>query len=116
MINPDKIMWDKLGFNPEKYEYVKLPTCVAKILKRKKGEHVLLSYILHIDGRDVMMLNYVTFDGMVAVNKAGYACSLDTVPKGTKKKDIWVRLAEDIAMSWPFYAVKKRKKNGRSEN
>lgn len=111
MLHHDKIMWDSLGLDKNKYEYVNLPTYVTKILKRKKDDDVLLSYILHVDGRDVMMLTYFKYDGSIAMNKAGYACSLDSVPEGTTKKDIWIRLANEIATSWPKYAIKKRNKN-----
>lgn len=34
---PDKELWDKVPFDLEHYEYVKLPSKVAKILKRKVG-------------------------------------------------------------------------------
>ena len=35
MMNPDKELWDKVGFS-DKYEYIPIPVAVAKILKRKE--------------------------------------------------------------------------------
>lgn len=102
-------MWDRLGLDKNKYEYVKLPACVTKILKREEGEHVLVSQILHMDNRDVAILNYITFENDIAISKAGYCCPLDKVPKDTPKNAVWVKLAMDIAKSWSRYAVEKPK-------
>jgi hypothetical protein len=64
MIKPDKELWDKVGFNTEKYEYVSLPSEVSKIIKRKKGNNVLLSYYYYDNDKDekVMMLRELLLD------------------------------------------------------
>lgn len=105
MIQPDEELWGKLNFPPERYEYVKLSWKVAKILKRKVGQEVLLSYY-YIDGhKRVKMLNYVSYDGISLHKGPGY-CSEDTENCVHK----WETIAEEIAESFPKYAVKHRKK------
>ena len=104
MIKPDKELWDKVGFNSEKYEYVPLPSEVTKILKRKKGDDVLLSYYYYNKGEKSMMLHYVSYDGYNLHAKAGYSSGQIDVPNH------WQAMAKDIAQSWPEYAIKKRDK------
>lgn len=104
MIRPDKELWDKVSFNPEKYEYVPLPSKVAQILKRKKGDDILLSYYYYDKGEKVMMLHYVNYDGYCLHAKAGYSSRQIDDPNH------WQTMAEDIAQTWPQYAVKKRGK------
>ena len=105
MIQPDKEFWDKVPFNPEHYEYVKLPSKIAKILKRKVGNEVLLSYYYIDKGRRVKMLNYASYDGFTLHKGPGYCCE-DS--EGCIHS--WETLAETIAESFPKYAVKHRNK------
>lgn len=107
MIHPDKELWDKVGFNSEKYEYVKLPACVTKWLKRKVDNDILLSYYYYNsdNGEKTMMLHYVSYDCGLLHSKAGYCSGQIDNPKQ------WELMARDIAESWPQYAVKKRNKS-----
>lgn len=49
MVHPDKEIWDKMKLNPERYEYVPIPTAVWRILKPKVGNKVLLCHYVHKD-------------------------------------------------------------------
>ena len=104
MIKPDKELWDKVGFNTEKYEYVSLPSEVSKILKRKKGNDVLLSYYYYDKDEKVMMLHYTSYDGRCLCAKGGYCSHQIDNPNQ------WRIMAESIAQDWPQYAIKKRNK------
>jgi len=105
MMNIDKEFWDKVPFDPKRYEYVKLPTKVAKILRRKVGNEVLLSYYYINGDHRIKMLNYASYDGISLHKGPGY-CSDDT----NGYVHSWETLAETIAESFPKYAVKHRNK------
>jgi len=105
MIHPDRELWDKVGFNSEKYEYVKLPACVTKWLKRKVDNDILLSYYYYDNNKGkTMMLHYVSYDCGVLHPKGGYCSGQIDNPNQ------WESMAQDIAVTWPRYAVKKRNK------
>ena len=104
MAFPDKELWDKIHLNPSKYEYVKIPLKVAKILKRKVGDEILLAYYYIEKGRRVKMLHYASYDGAMLHKGPGF-CSEDS--EGCVHS--WETLAEDIADTFPKYKVKHRK-------
>lgn len=93
-ISPDKEMWEKAGFlNYPRYEYVPLPKEVARILKRKHKDFVLMSYYWTDDkGRKVAFLEYISYDGMNAHRGSGYCCDRINDP------DMWSQVARSLAM------------------
>lgn len=103
MAKIDKEMFDKIGFKPGCATYVPISNKVAKILKRKKGEAVLVAYVLHPiytkNKEDTNMLVYHEYKDGIMYRPAGYSGSNFPFEK----------IAESIAQSWPEYAVKHRK-------
>ena len=117
MVHPDKEIWDKMKLNPERYEYVPIPTAVWRIIKPKRGDQVLVCHYVHKDdgGRSLdtdtertLLLHYVKYDGYTAWQGAGY-CFTHFI-KEEKLKDKILQVAQEIANDWPEFAVKHRKK------
>lgn len=115
MIHPDKEIWDKMKMNPERYEYVTIPTAVWRILKPKVGNKVLLCHYVHKDdgGRILdtdtertLVMHYVSYDGYHAQQHGCYCFS--HYLKKEKLKDKLIEVAKEIAETWPEYAVKHR--------
>ena len=113
MMNPDKELWDKVGFN-DKYEYIPISVAIAKILKRKVkdeyGEKILLCHWYQNKPTDEksILLHYVRWDGYHLYRAdAGYASSL--LPDETLEETL-LKIAKEIAETWPECAVKKRTK------
>lgn len=113
MIHPDKELWDKVPFD-EKYEYIPIPTAVAKILKRKVkdkyGEKILLCHWYQdkpTDEKSIIM-HYVRWDGY-HLYRANVGYSFSIFPRRTLNESL-LKIAQEIAKTWPEYAVKKRKK------
>lgn len=122
MEHPDKIIWDKMKLNPERYEYVPIPTAVWRIIKPKVGDKVLVCHYVHKDdgGRSLdtdtertLLLHYVKYDGYTAWQGGGY--SFSHFIKEEKLKDKILQVARSIAEDWPEYAVKHRKKKNNQE-
>ena len=92
--SPDKEMWERAGFpNYPRYEYVPVPKEVARILKRKYKEFVLMSYYWTDEkGRKVAFLEYISFDGMNVHRGPGYCCDRIDDP------DMWSQVARSLAM------------------
>lgn len=123
MIHPDKEIWDKIKLNTERYEYVPIPTAIWRILKPKVGNKVLLCHYVHkdewgkcldTDTERILVMHYVSYDGYHAEQYGGY--SFTHYLKDEKLKDTLIRVAESIALDWPEFAVKHRKKNARDTN
>ena len=117
MVHPDKEIWDKMKLNPERFEYVPIPTAIWRILKPKVGDKVLLCHYVHKDdgGRSLdtdsertLVMHYVSCDGYHAQQYGGY--SFSHFLKEEKLKDKLLQVAQEIANDWPKYAVKHRKK------
>lgn len=106
MTKPDKELWDKVHFNPERYEYIPIPNEVAKIIVRKKDDKVLLAHFLIEKDEKILFLHYVREDcGQLFRANGGYSCSTyDNV------KEKLIELAKCIAEDYPEYKVKKRKR------
>ena len=113
MMNPDKELWDKVGFS-DKYEYIPIPVAVAKILKRKVkdgyGEKILLCHWYQDKPTDekCVIMHYVKWDGY-NINRANGGYCFNPLP-GEKLNESLVRVAKSIAQDCPEYAVKKRTK------
>ena len=104
MAKLDKVMFDRLQYQPGIAEHVPVPAKVAAILKRKHGTEVLVCYLLKKDSykdikKDTMMMVYFDYKGYGDPHKThGYASdSMD-----------WESLAREVADSWPQYKVKHR--------
>ena len=117
MVHPDKIMWDSLKLNPERYERIPIPTAVWRILRPKVGNKVLLCHYVHKDdsGRDLdtdtertVIMQYVSYDG--ALFQHGGYC-FPYYLKKEKLKDKLLEMAKEIAEVWPEYAVRHRNAN-----
>ena len=118
MIHPDKEIWDKMKLNPERFEYVPIPTAVWRILKPQVENKVLLCHYVHTDdcgnNKDTdtertLVMHYVSCDGYHAQQYGGY--SFTHYFKEEKLKDKLLQVAQSIADDWPEFAVKHRKKN-----
>lgn len=108
VIHPDEELWYKAGFDKsDKYERIPIPTAVTKYLHRKVGNCVLLCH--YVNGKhDEAVMHYVSYtDGFISQH-GGY--SFGIYPE-EPLKDTLVRVAQSIAMDWPEFAVKKRKKD-----
>lgn len=92
--SPDKEMWERAGFpNYPRYEYVPLPKEVARVLKRKYKDYVLMSYYWTDDkGRKVAFLEYISYNRMNVHRGPGYCCDRTDDP------DIWNQMARSLAM------------------
>lgn len=103
MAKIDKEMFEKIGFKPGCATYVPISNKVAKILKRKKGNAVLVAYILHPaytkNKEDTNMLAYHKYTDGFMDCPAGYSGG----------QHPFETIAECIADSFPEYAVKHRK-------
>lgn len=108
--------------NPERYEYVPIPTAVWRILKPKVDGQVLLCYYKHknewgrcldTDTERTLLLHYVSYDGYALTQGGGY--SFTHYIKEEKLNDAIIKVAESIAIDWPQYAVKHRKKKNSQE-
>ena len=117
MVHPDKEIWDKMKLNPERYEYVPIPTAVWRILKPKVGNKVLLCHYVHKDewGRILdtdtertLVMHYVSYDGY-HLQQHGSGYSFTHYFKEEKLKDKILQVAQEIANDWSEYAVKHRK-------
>ena len=117
MEHPDKEIWDKMKMNPERYEYVPIPTAVWRIIKPKVGDKVLVCHYVHkdewgktldTDTQRTLLLHYVKYDGYTAWQGGGY--SFTHYIKEEKLKDKILQVARSIAEDWPEYAVKHRTK------
>ena len=117
MEHPDKILWDKIKLNSERYEYVPIPTAVWRIIRPKVGEWTLLCHYVHKDehGRSLdtedertLLLHYVKSEWNHIEQKDGY-CFTHYI-KEEKLKDKILQVAESIAEDWPQFAVKHRAK------
>ena len=104
MVRPDREIWDKLPKN-DKYEFIPIPTEVAKILVRKKGDKVLLAHFVKEKGNKTILLHYVQDEGSYLSQHGGYCTS-----SYTDVKTALIQLAKSIALDWPQYAVKHKKK------
>ena len=93
-ISPDKEMWERAGFsNYPRYEYIPLPKEVARMLKRKYKDFVLMSYNWTDEkGAKVAFLEYISYDGMNVHRGPGYCCDRIDDP------DMWSQLARSLAM------------------
>ena len=93
-ISPDKKMWERAGFpNYPRYEYVPLPKVVARMLRRKHKDFVLMSYYWTDDkGSKVAFLEYISYNGISVRRGPGYCCDRIDDP------DIWNQLARALAM------------------
>lgn len=93
-ISPDKEMWERAGFpNYPRYEYVPLPKEVARMLKRKYKDFVLMSYNWTDEkGAKVAFLEYISYDGMNVHRGPGYCCDRINDP------DMWSQVARSLAM------------------
>lgn len=103
-MTPDKELWDKRVWN-EKYEFIPIPTEVAKILVRKKDDKVLLAHFVKENGENTILMHYVKDEGSYLSQHGGYCTStyIDV-------KSALICLAKQIAEDWPQYAVKHRKR------
>ena len=106
MVRPDRELWEKLPKN-DKYEFIPIPTAVAKILVRKKGDKVLLAHWVREKGKETILLHYVRDEGGYLSQHGGY-CMSDI---RQDVKTVLVQLAESIAREWPEYAVRHRTVN-----
>ena len=114
-MNPDKELWDKVHFS-DIYEYIPIPVAVAKILKRKVDDNILLCHYYREKPTDdpVIILHYVRYDGYSLYRcPPGFA---HHVIEGETLKETLETMAMEIAKTWPKYAVKKRNKNGSKSN
>lgn len=103
MAKIDKEMFDKLGFDSSRATYVPLSKDVTRFLKRKKGDRVLVSYILHTShkgkNKDLNVLCYYReLEGSPIGGPVFY-----------KEKTSFEMLAQYLAVYWPEYMVKHRK-------
>lgn len=111
MTQPDKELWDKVGFN-SKYEYIPIPISVAKIIKRKYktkyGDAILLCHWYQDKPTDerVVILHYVRYDCGTLTRAEGGFCS--SLAQGETLQDLLITLAEQIRDTWPQTAIKKR--------
>lgn len=111
MAKLDKDMFEKIGFSKDWATYVPLSCKVAKILRRhftrkNKYKYILVSYILHKEGENIMFLIYLCEEYPGAVFKGpGICCTMDK-----KINRLWTDLAEDIALSHSECAVKHKTK------
>lgn len=98
----------KLFEGSEKYEHVPLPKSVTAILKRKYKGYTLHAYIYHDrehyrDGKDhrSMLLGFDKIEGQHIIPGPGVSCSTEPCVHD------WATLAEDLALSYPDYAIDK---------
>lgn len=102
-IHPDEELFTKSGLS---YERIPIPTAVTKILRRKVGDKVLICHYAR-DTHDTAVLNYVSFNEGFLHQYAGYSFGISP---GQTLKEKLIIVAENIAETWPEYAVRKRKK------
>ena len=105
VIHPDEELFTKSGLGCN-YERIPIPTAITKILRRQVGDKVLICHYAR-DTHDTAVLNYVSFNEGFLHQYAGY--SFGIYPGQTLKEKLII-VAENIAESWPEYAVRKRKK------
>ena len=105
VIHPDEDLFTKSGLG-RNYERIPIPTAITKILRRQMGDKVLICYYAR-DTHDTAVLNYVSFKDGFLHKYAGYSFSI--YPEQTLKETL-IKVAEEIAESWPEYAVRKLKK------
>ena len=93
-INPDKELWERAGFpNFPRYEYVSVPKEVARILKRKYKDFVLMTYYCTDDrGRKIAIMEYLSFNGMTTHRGPGYSCDRIDDP------NMWSQVARSLAL------------------
>ena len=106
--HPDEELWYKAGFDKSnKYERIPIPTAVTKYIRRKVDDCILLCH--YAEGKhDTAIMHYVRYKDGFVEQKGGYAFGI--YPE-EPLKDTLVRVAQSIAMDWPKFAVKKRKKD-----
>ena len=113
MLQPDKELWDKVGFN-SKYEYVAITEEVAKIIKRKYtnkyGEAILLCHWYQDKPTDekTLILHYVRYDYGHLMRAEGGICS--SLHPGETQDQLMIRLAKEIRNIWPYTASKKSRR------
>lgn len=105
VIHPDEELFEKSGLD-RSFERIPIPTTITKILRRKVKDKVLICHYAR-DRHDTAIMHYVSFKDGFLHQYAGY--SFGIYPEQTLKETL-IMAAEDIAESWPEYAVRKRKK------
>lgn len=100
MAKLDKYYFDRMPrlFGP--VSYVPVSVKVSKILRRRKGNRVLVSFIRHADQDDLMLYYATSNDGQVTLGH-GYSLS-DT--------NDFVEVAECLAQKYPQYRVRHHQK------
>lgn len=113
MPHPDKELWDRINFDPERYEYIPIPDEVARIIVRKKGDRVLLAHFCITEKKEkVLMLHYVVENNGSLMQAPGGYCS----DSYTDVKVKLIQIAKDIAADYPIYRVSKHKKKVYEQN
>lgn len=113
----DKITWDKIKLNPDRYEHIPIPTSIYRILRPEVKNRVLICYYVHKDMWDkvldtederTIIMEYVLCTDTHIEKKGGYCCTHRI--KEEKLKDRLEVVAKGIAETWPEYAVRHRNK------
>lgn len=104
-MKPDEELFAKSGLG-RNYERIPIPTAITKILRRQVRDRVLICHYAK-DTHDTALLQYVSFNEGFLHQHAGYSFG---IYPGQPLKEKIIIVAEDIAESWPEYAVRKRKK------